>query len=232
MIPIGHLPKTLQLLLQSMKSCYEERLNVEDVLSAFSQHSATCIFIMEVDSYQINWLHNAKQSSASASMLQLPAVNMMDLINKEDLPRFIQDLIHIKQYGMDSFESIYRFVDAQRGHSWSLIRAVPIKFDKYGRLTHTLNFTRQLNHAINNSGFSYQIIREQRKEIIKMLEKRLTAREKDIMVLIGAAKTDQEIADELYISKKTVVSHRRNLLRKLNAKNKLELVRIYNQMSL
>lgn len=53
----------------------------------------------------------------------------------------------------------------------------------------------------------------------------LTARETEVLMLITKEYTNQEIADRLFISPHTVVSHRRNLLQKLNARNTAGLVR-------
>ena len=52
----------------------------------------------------------------------------------------------------------------------------------------------------------------------------LTAREMEVLALIAQQYTNQEIADQLFISPHTVVSHRRNLLQKLQAKNSAGLV--------
>ncbi len=54
---------------------------------------------------------------------------------------------------------------------------------------------------------------------------KLTRREKEILRLIVEEKTTEDIAAELFISPTTVISHRKNLLRKLNAKNTAGLVR-------
>lgn len=55
---------------------------------------------------------------------------------------------------------------------------------------------------------------------------RLSRREKEVLTLIVAEKTTQEIADELFISFGTVETHRRNILSKLGARNTAGLVRI------
>ncbi len=55
---------------------------------------------------------------------------------------------------------------------------------------------------------------------------KLSRREKEILKLIAQEFTTQEIADSLYISLKTVESHRASLLSKLNARNSVGLVRI------
>ncbi len=55
---------------------------------------------------------------------------------------------------------------------------------------------------------------------------KLSRREKEVLQLIVAEYTTQEIAEKLFISTKTVETHRRNLLTKLNARNTAGLVRI------
>ena len=55
---------------------------------------------------------------------------------------------------------------------------------------------------------------------------KLSNREKEVLRLIVEEYTTQEIASELFISIKTVETHRRNLLSKLNARNTAGLVRI------
>jgi DNA-binding NarL/FixJ family response regulator len=60
----------------------------------------------------------------------------------------------------------------------------------------------------------------------------LSRREKEILKLIAAEHTNQEIADKLFLSQRTVESHRYSLLQKLNVKNTAGLVRMAVQMGL
>ncbi len=55
-------------------------------------------------------------------------------------------------------------------------------------------------------------------------EKPLSEREKEVLVLIANEKSNQEIADELFISIRTVETHKRNLLEKTGCKNVAGLV--------
>lgn len=55
---------------------------------------------------------------------------------------------------------------------------------------------------------------------------KLTVREKEILSLIIAEFTTDEIASKIFISAKTVESHRSNLMQKLGAKNTAGLVRV------
>ncbi len=52
----------------------------------------------------------------------------------------------------------------------------------------------------------------------------LTKREKDLLKLLSQGKTTREIADELYLSKLTVDTYRKNLLQKFSVKNIAELL--------
>jgi DNA-binding NarL/FixJ family response regulator len=60
----------------------------------------------------------------------------------------------------------------------------------------------------------------------------LTSREKEIIKLIVAEYTTQEIADKLFISFRTVESHRYTLIQKLEVKNMAGLVRMAITMGL
>lgn len=54
--------------------------------------------------------------------------------------------------------------------------------------------------------------------------KNLTIRECEVLKLIAEGKTSREIADELFISKNTVDTHRNKMLQKLNMSNSASLV--------
>jgi DNA-binding NarL/FixJ family response regulator len=60
----------------------------------------------------------------------------------------------------------------------------------------------------------------------------LTRREKEILQLIAKEYTSQEIADKLFLSLRTVETHRMNLMLKLGAKNMIGLVKAAIQMGL
>ena len=55
---------------------------------------------------------------------------------------------------------------------------------------------------------------------------KLTSREKEILGLIIKEFTTEEIAEKIFVSVKTVESHRSNLIQKLGVKNSAGLVRV------
>lgn len=56
------------------------------------------------------------------------------------------------------------------------------------------------------------------------LHEELTKREKEILLLITKGKSNQEIADELFITLKTVKTHVSNILSKLNVQDRTQAV--------
>jgi DNA-binding NarL/FixJ family response regulator len=70
------------------------------------------------------------------------------------------------------------------------------------------------------------------KRKLDKLNPKITQRELEVLNLIMEELSNQEIADRLFISLRTVETHRYNLLQKLNAKNTAGLLRIARQMGI
>ncbi|WP_298536323.1 response regulator transcription factor [uncultured Algibacter sp.] len=58
------------------------------------------------------------------------------------------------------------------------------------------------------------------------LKPKLTRREQDVLVAISEELTTQEISEKLFISPKTVETHRMNIMSKLGAKNSVGIIKI------
>ncbi len=58
------------------------------------------------------------------------------------------------------------------------------------------------------------------------LKPKLTRREHDVLIAISEELTTQQISDKLFISPKTVETHRMNLMSKLGAKNSVGIIKI------
>ena len=53
----------------------------------------------------------------------------------------------------------------------------------------------------------------------------ISKREQEVLNLVAAGKTSQQIADTLFLSVRTVESHRYNIMQKLDISNTAQLVR-------
>jgi DNA-binding NarL/FixJ family response regulator len=94
-------------------------------------------------------------------------------------------------------------------------------------LVECIEYIRQGKHYISPVISDYLITRHDRE---KQLEKerpeikQLTAAEKNVLKLLAENKTSKQIADELFISEKTVQNHRNNISQKLNIKGPHKLL--------
>lgn len=69
-----------------------------------------------------------------------------------------------------------------------------------------------------------KIMTKMRQKPVEHLHEQLTDREMEILLLIAAGKTNQEIADELFIALKTVKVHVSNILGKLEVQDRTQAV--------
>jgi len=88
-------------------------------------------------------------------------------------------------------------------------------------------FSRQAQNAIFKKYSQNVVKKKQRDEVVK-----LTNREVEIIRLIHEGLTSQQMADKLFISPRTVETHRANLMKKLSVKNAIELVRKAQQLEI
>lgn len=89
------------------------------------------------------------------------------------------------------------------------------------------NGGRYFNEAITNLVFEdfYQKKKLTNTQGKVTLPNDLTKREQEVLALVASGKSNQEVADELFISIKTVDTHKNHILDKLGLKNTAELVR-------
>lgn len=69
-----------------------------------------------------------------------------------------------------------------------------------------------------------KLMNRMRKPKEEKLHEQLTEREKEVLFLLAAGKTNQEIADELFIALKTVKVHVSNILAKLEVQDRTQAV--------
>lgn len=88
-------------------------------------------------------------------------------------------------------------------------------------------FSRQVQKVIFNK-YTNSVGRKKEKET----DVKLTSREIEIVRLISDGMTSHQIADKLFISPRTVETHRANLMKKTNSKNAIELMKKVEKMGL
>ena len=92
---------------------------------------------------------------------------------------------------------------------------------------HTINsgndfFSQKVSSVIINS----YVKKEKNEDGKKIITKNLTSREIEILKLFAEGYTNKEIADNLFISIRTVESHKSHIMKKFNVKNTVQLIKL------
>jgi DNA-binding NarL/FixJ family response regulator len=81
----------------------------------------------------------------------------------------------------------------------------------------------------SNRKYFYDSIEVEKMSRDSMQEKPLTERELEIAKLVCQELSSEQIADNLHLSLHTVNTHRKNILKKINAKNAIDLMNYLKQ---
>lgn len=100
--------------------------------------------------------------------------------------------------------------------------AKPFNFDD---LISAINIRLQKQEAIAKAGGEKYLAMHEKSGLPTEITIKLSNREKEVLCLIALGLTNNEIAEKLFISPRTVDFHRSNLLLKTESKNGVELVR-------
>lgn len=83
-----------------------------------------------------------------------------------------------------------------------------------------LDVDREFQEVVPGAGSTVSIVPRHPSNLESTRDKRLTCRELQVIELVATGATDQEIADRLFISRRTVTSHMASILAKLGVGNR------------
>lgn len=169
---------------------------------------------------------------------------VLAMIHPDDRP----EVLHFQKIVLDTFHSLseeekktfewtytVRFVHQYTGEvKWYYARVRPYHIDDNGNIVFDLHIIIHLNTAPKTQsydwGFSYTSCTGKKvfvsKNDPKPKEVNLTKKEKEVALMMMEGLSSEEIADRLFISINTVYTHRKNIWKKINAKNLVDMMRI------
>lgn len=151
--------------------------------------------------------------------LQLPDKSGYELVPL--LLKQYPDLKILILSGMESSPHIKEMM--QKGCRGYLLKSTTNKQVLIDAITEVYNGGLYLDKGLKEQLLSEMFVNKRKRD---KLDPRITQREKDVLKLIAEECSNQEIADRLFISLRTVETHRYNLLQKLDVKNIAGLVRL------
>jgi two-component system LytT family response regulator len=174
----------------------------------------------------INFIGNieilAKETSPEKAVQSVIRLNPELIFLDVEMPRYsgfeVLNKIHEKD--------IYPKVIFVTGYNQYAIKA--IKSQAFDYLLKPVDYD-ELKETINRFEILIHQVYDNPKNVTSFNEiylKGLTEREKDILHLILQGKSSNEIAETLFLSKFTIDTHRKNILRKTNTSNMKKLIAI------
>jgi DNA-binding CsgD family transcriptional regulator len=120
---------------------------------------------------------------------------------------------------------------------WFFTKAKPYLMDDKGNFIYDLHIGFQINNHEHLTGYdwSFSYTKDNGKKIIFKKEDikpsvspllPITKKEMEIALMVAKGMNSGEIAEKLFISKNTVFTHRKKILKKLKAKNTAEMLKI------
>jgi DNA-binding NarL/FixJ family response regulator len=169
-----------------------------DQVLEFLKKTITDVFLMDIDMGKTSGIETTRQVKAT-----FPDVKVLALTMHEDQSHVIQML--------EAGANGYLLKNCGREELLSAIHAV-VKGDSYFSQSVSATLLKALTDI-------------KTKPAPRDHQAPLTDREREVLKLISQEYSNPEIAEKLFISVRTVDTHRRNLMEKLQAKNTAGLVR-------
>jgi two-component system, NarL family, response regulator NreC len=152
-------------------------------------------------------------------------INMGGMSGIETTEKLIKKFKDIKILGLTMYEDSNHIINMMQAGAMGYI----LKDSDLQEIVDAIRTIHSGESYFSNdvsSTLMHQFMKSKEEEkILQSVELELTPREIEILKLIAEEFTNQEIAEKLFISQRTVDTHRRNLIQKLNAKNTAGLVR-------
>ncbi|WML28703.1 response regulator transcription factor [Neobacillus sp. OS1-32] len=153
-----------------------------------------------------------------------PDIILMDLVMKEmdgiEATRQI-----IEQWPEAKIIIVTSFLDDEKVYPALEAGATSymLKTSKASEIAKAIRETYQ-GHSVLEPEVTGKMMMKMRKKTEHLPHEDLTSREMEILLLMAEGKTNQEIADELFIALKTVKTHVSNILSKLNVQDRTQAV--------
>lgn len=131
-----------------------------------------------------------------------------------------------------------KIVDAKKNIKRVFIKGKQISTDEKGQSKITVFFGEEITHLVKSSHYWFRL--ECQKNSLaythqkgkKVYEDIISSREQDILKLLAQNKSSQEIADILFISKLTVETHRKNMIKRIGAVDSTAMVHLCKMANL
>jgi DNA-binding CsgD family transcriptional regulator len=211
-------------------------VNENQTLDLLKQLAGKCVFatmIKEVDSNLIIYMNTPALDyfGLAAHFIDRYGISFAKEILHPDFFHLFPvelDFFSDKNNYDTTYEYIYNLKTA-KGYSWTYVCSQIAVISLNGNPKYILSIACDVNSILNNDMSTNKYISQIEGFTNLELEryKTLSKRELNILRMISMEMTSEEIAQELFLSKSTVDSHRKSILKKLNIKSALGMAKYF-----
>lgn len=219
-----------EILVNSQKSKSEK-----DNINTFPKQISSYVFIFDCEENKILFVNNAFETLTGYKTKKFNLDLLIEIIHPEDLQHFFnceeKGLIFTNKLSFDEhfqYKLIYSYRIKTSKGEYIRIRqeCQAIEVNNSGHLTKTFVTHKKIENADPELIQQHRIFDKSQNIYIDSENRyNLTKRELEILCLIKDGYNSQQIADQLFLSKNTVLTHRKNILNKTSSVSFIELIK-------
>lgn len=148
-----------------------------------------------------------------------------NILHPDDFEVATLSIEHLKNIGDDEvFGGPYKYMPKGKDYKWMIGVSRVFKRDEEGNPKYFLNAAVNFNEEFHLHKQIIDLLRENKRLLNENTVLKLTRREREVLKLLARGNCARGISATLNISESTVISHRKNMLKKLNIHNTASLV--------
>jgi DNA-binding CsgD family transcriptional regulator len=214
----------------------EKQLSIEDVAKRYALFPNEAIYFVDYKTAQIQPL---TKNFAAITGIDLPHKNevtpLYEHVHRESITPFLGFIENLLKYGFVVREKRFceerdfNLTTYKTIHNRLILKSTTaLQYDSNDRVRYSVGKLMDVTGLFPNNPFSYKFTGPGSKSIhaafegLDSLTSILSAREIEIVRYVGLGLQTKQIAERLFLSRHTVDTHKRNIIRKLEASNSVE----------
>jgi len=196
-------------------------------------------FIYDCNINEISFINSAFETMTGHDPNTFTVEKLIDIIHPDDQPYFFRceekglhftNSLSFNEHFQFLMSYSYRIKIRQGKYQWIKQQCQALEVNNQGHLTKTLVIHQRISEfAFERPSNDYRVFDKTRNIYLDADNcYNLTKRELEILELIKEGSSSIEIADRLFTSKFTIDTHRKNILKKTNSGNFIELIKKLN----
>jgi|GEM_PF-2383911 len=214
----------------------DDTVSIEDVAKRYALFPNEAIYVVDYKAIQIEPLsNNFKRITGIDTPLKNEVTALYEHVHTDNLQPFLRYTEKVLRYG---YENAGRAYATEQDFNLNIYRTIHnrivlkstaiLQYDSENKIRYSVGKIMDVTGLIPFQHFGYKFAGPNSQKIytafagLHEFEQILTNRELEILHLVGHGMHTRQIAEKLHLSRHTVDTHKRNIIRKLEASNSID----------